>query len=292
MPDRQSSTRPLPPDASWVAFNGLTRRAAIAGTAFAAGFAAACQPVAASTIQTDASGIAESHQTTPGADGFAIPLFVAKPEGQGPFATIIVVHEIFGVHEWIKDVCRRLAKAGYMAVAPDLFARHGDATTISNFPELFAKIVAKTKDPEVLSDLDATTRWIDAHGGAPGRLGITGFCWGGRVVWLYAAHQPALSAGVAFYGRLKGDAPMQPIDLPAQLKAPVLGQYGGKDRGIPQSDVAQMNAALAAASDPSHITVYPQADHGFMADYRPSYNEAAAKQAWAAMLDWFETHIK
>ncbi|HTH27672.1 MAG TPA: dienelactone hydrolase family protein [Sphingobium sp.] len=282
MPDER-----LPPDCDWLAHYGLSRRTVLAGTAAGLGFAAACQPVSATTKITSSEGIDTASATVKAADGFAVPVYVARPKTRGPLPVIIVVHEIFGVHQWIKDICRRLAHEGYMAVAPDLFARAGDATKVADIPTLFQTIVAKTPDAQVLSDIDRTAAWADGHGGAAGKTGITGFCWGGRVVWLYAAHSAALKAGVAYYGRLKGEQPIQPLQVAGKLKAPVLGQYGGRDHGIPLSDVEAMNKALGQAGGKSRITVYPEADHGFMADYRPSYNEQAAKASWAAMLDWF-----
>ncbi len=281
----------LPPDQDWTSSFGISRRAVIAGAGVTVGFAAACQPVASTTTLTSSEGLETMNASVTAADGFAVPLYVAHPAGKGPWPTIIVVHEIFGVHEWVRDICRRFAKAGYMAVAPDLFARVGDATRIADIKQLIDTIVAKTSDDQVLSDIEAVGGWIGGHGGAANRIGITGFCWGGRVVWLAAAQTAAIRAGVAFYGRLTGDQPLQPLSLAAKLRAPVLGQYGGKDPGIPQSDVEAMNAALKSAGSPSHITLYPNAQHGFMADYRPSYSEADARQSWAATLDWFGKYL-
>ncbi len=282
----------LPPDVDWLAHYGMTRRRVLATSAATIGFAAACQPVSSSTQMTDAEGLATGTASTPGADGFAIPLFYARPEGTTPRSLIIVVHEIFGVHEWIKDICRRLAHAGYMAVAPDLFARAGDATKIPQIDTLIKTIVSKTPDDQVLSDIDRAVAWAGDNGATTERVGITGFCWGGRVVWLYAAHSPNLDAGVAFYGRLTGEQPLTPLKLADKLKAPVLGQYGALDKGIPVADVEAMNAALKAAGSPSHIQLYPQADHGFMADYRPSFNEESATVSWRATLDWFGKYVR
>ncbi|MEJ7934337.1 dienelactone hydrolase family protein [Sphingobium sp. AN558] len=288
----------LPEDRNWLATTGLDRRHVLAGGAFAAGFAAACRPVASSAIQTPADGLAEELVTIRAADGFAMPAFVARPAGGKAAPIICIVHEIFGVHEWIRDICRRLAKAGYYAIAPDLFARHGDATKIADFKLLIDTIVSKAPDAQVLSDIDATYGWAGRHGGDAARRGITGFCWGGRTVWLYAAHSAKLDAGVAYYGRIVSQkTPLQPLSAVEQaglLKAPVLGQYGGLDKGIPLADVEAMRAALAKAgkSPPDAITVYPEADHGFMADYRPSYNRQAATAAWDATLDWFARYVK
>jgi carboxymethylenebutenolidase len=290
MHDDPQST-PLPPDCDWLAHYGVSRRSVVMGAATSIGFAAACHPVASTAKNTTAEGLDVSTASVKAADGFAVPLFIAKPKGGKPAPVIIVVHEVFGVHEWIRDMCRRFAHAGFMAVAPDLFARAGDATKVSDMQVLFKTIVAPTPDTQVLSDIDTVVDWADKNGAATGLRGITGFCWGGRIVWLYATHSASMKAGVAFYGRLTGDQELQPLKLVNQMKFPVLGQYGGRDKGIPQSDVEAMNAALKAAGNPSHIIVHPDADHGFMADYRPSYNEAAAKQAWAAALDWFHSHL-
>ncbi|NIJ15697.1 dienelactone hydrolase family protein [Sphingobium vermicomposti] len=288
----------LPDDRNWIGSTGLDRRKLLASGAFAAGFAAACRPVSSSAVQTSGEGLKEEQVSIPTRDGFAMPAFCARPAAAKNAPVICVVHEIFGVHEWIRDICRRFATQGYHAVAPDLFARHGDATKIADFKQLIDMIVAKAPDEQVLSDIDATYDWAGLHGGDASRRGITGFCWGGRIVWLYAAHSVALDAGVAFYGRLVSDQtalqPLRVIDQAAALKAPVLGQYGALDKGIPVADVEAMRAALQAAgkSPPDEITLYPQADHGFMADYRPSYNEAAAKAAWSATLDWFGRYVK
>ncbi len=283
MDQTQPPRSPLPVDQDWTRLAGVDRRALLGGGAFAAGFAAACQPVAATTIRTEA--VIERQERVQGTDGFAIPVFTARLRPRGNWPVIVVVHEIFGVHEWVKDICRRFARAGFLAVAPDLFARAGDATKISDFKLLRDTIVSKTPDAQVLADLDKVVAWTAGNGGRAGEVGITGFCWGGRVVWLACAHSTAYRAGVAFYGRLTGEK-LNPLDEVRQLKAPVLGLYGGKDRGIPTADVETMNAALKAAGSPSHIRLFPEADHGFMADYRPSYNEPAAITAWAAALDW------
>ncbi|MGC4251203.1 MAG: dienelactone hydrolase family protein [Sphingobium sp.] len=288
----------LPEDRNWIGSAGLDRRRLLIGGTFAAGFAAACRPVSSSAIQTSAEGLAEESVTIPASDGFAMPAFVARP-AQGKDAPVIcVVHEIFGVHEWIRDICRRFAKAGYYAIAPDLFARHGDATKIADFKELIGTIVSKAPDAQVLADIDSAYGWAGSHGGDGTRRGITGFCWGGRIVWLYAAHSAQLDAGVAFYGRIVSEKtalqPLSAIEEAAKLKAPVLGQYGALDKGIPLADVDAMRAALkqAGKTPPDEITVYPGADHGFMADYRPSYHEASAKAAWTATLGWFDRYVK
>jgi carboxymethylenebutenolidase len=211
---------------------------------------------------------------------------------------VLVVQEIFGVHDYIKDVCRRLAKSGYQAIAPELYARQGDPRQSSNVQEVLTQIVAKVPDAQVLADLDACVSWARANGGNVGRLGITGFCWGGRITWLYAAHNPQLKAGVAWYGKLVGAAsgltPKQPIDLAARLHAPVLGLYGGVDPGIPADTVEQMKKALASAANPasqaSTIHVYEKAPHAFHADYRPSYRKAEAEDGWRRLQAWFREH--
>jgi carboxymethylenebutenolidase len=213
------------------------------------------------------------------------------PKGDGPFTAIVVVHEIFGVHEYIRDVCRRLAVAGYFAVAPDLYARQGDVTKMADREEIIA-LVGRVSDAQVFADLGATLAWAASTGRArPERPGITGFCWGGRIVWLWAARKPALGAGVAWYGRLQSAPtelqPRSPIDVAPTLRVPVLGLYGGKDAGIPLASIEQMQAALRAGTGGSEIVVYPEAQHGFHADYRPTYDAAAAADGWKRMLDWF-----
>jgi len=210
------------------------------------------------------------------------------------FPLILVVQEIFGVHEHIKDICRRLAKAGFMAIAPELYARQGDVSGMEDIQAILRDVVSKVPDEQVMSDLDAAVTWSEKNGGDPNRLSITGFCWGGRIVWLYAAHNPRLKAGAAWYGRLTGpkneNNPKQPVDVAAELKAPVLGLYGGKDTGIGQDQVEAMRSAIKAANGSSRIQVYNEAPHGFNADYRPSFREFDAKDAWQRMLIWFRQH--
>lgn len=294
----QRTTDRLAEDVNWVGSTGLQRRHVLTGGAFAAGFAAACRPIASSAVQTPGDGLKEETVSIRASDGFAMPAFVARPASGKPAPVIVVVHEIFGVHEWIRDMCRRFAREGYYAIAPDLFARHGDATKVADFKQLVGTIVSKASDAQVMTDVDTTYVWAATHGGDGERRGITGFCWGGRVVWLYAAHSAALKAGVAFYGRLVSDKtalqPLSAIEEVGKLKAPVLGQYGALDKGIPVADIEAMRAALKTAgkSPPDAITVHQGADHGFMADYRPSYNEAAAKQAWSETLAWFGKYVK
>ncbi|MBL9009561.1 MAG: dienelactone hydrolase family protein [Alphaproteobacteria bacterium] len=267
----------------------LSRRA-FSITALGAGFAAAVSPVAASAIATPADGLDIAEVQVPVADG-AIPAYRARPAGRTAEAVVIVTQEIFGVHEHIKDLCRRLARTGYYAIAPALYARQGDPAPYTDIDKLVEDIVSKVPDAQVMADLDATASFAASERADSAKLAITGFCWGGRIVWLYAAHNPSLKAGAAWYGRLVGESnalrPKHPIDVAADLKAPVLGLYGGKDQGIPLDTVERMNAALTAAGSPSRIIVYPEAPHGFNADYRPSYVEADAADAWAKMLAWF-----
>jgi carboxymethylenebutenolidase len=261
----------------------------------AAGFAAAVRPIAAETaIATDTGGLEAGEIRIPVADG-ELPAYRAMPATGGPFPVVLVVQEIFGVHEHIRDVCRRLAKAGYMAVAAELYARQGDVSAMTDIKEIIAKVVSKVPDAQVMSDLDAVAAYAKASGsGDTARLGITGFCWGGRITWLYAAHSGQLKAGVAWYGKLVGDTsantPRHPVDLAAELKAPVLGLYGGADQGIPLETVERMRSACQAAGKTCEIIVYPDAPHAFHADYRPSYRPEAAKDGWARMLAWFRTH--
>ena len=274
--------------------SALTRREVIA-TSLAVGFAVAAGPVAADTvITTDTTGITAGEVKIPTGDG-EIPAYRALPEKAGRYPVVLVVQEIFGVHEHIKDLCRRFAKQGYLAIAPELYARQGDPSKYQDWKQLFAELVSKVPDAQVMSDLDAAVAWAAKSGaGDPARVAVTGFCWGGRITWLYAAHSKTLKAGVAWYGRLDGRhtelQPQYPIDVAAVLHAPVLGLYGGKDQGIPLTDVDAMKAALAAAKSPSEIVVYPDAGHGFLADYRPSYDAHAAADGWARCLAWFKAH--
>jgi carboxymethylenebutenolidase len=258
----------------------------------AVGFALAVHPIGAQTITTDTKGLTAGEVQIPMADGKMVPAYRARPSGSGKFATVLVVQEIFGVHEHIKDLCRRLAKSGYMAVATEMFARQGDVSKIENVQEIIDKVVSKVPDSQVMSDLDSTVAWAAKNSGSSDRLAITGFCWGGRIVWLYAAHNPKLIAGAAWYGRLEGErnamTPKNPIDYAAVLKAPVIGFYGGKDTGIPPESIERMRAALSVTGDFSLITVYPEAQHGFNADYRPSYKKDDAQDAWQKMLLWFK----
>jgi len=279
---------------SLIGKTALTRREMMM-TTLAVGFAAATLPVHAETlITTSAEGLTAGEVKIPVADG-EIPAYRAMPAKGSAFPVVLVVQEIFGVHEHIKDVCRRFAKEGYCAIAPEMYARQGDVSKLTDYREIFAQVVSKVPDAQVMSDLDAAVAWAAKTGsGDPARVAVTGFCWGGRITWLYAAHNSKLKAGVAWYGRLTGQPtelqPRYPIDVAAELKAPVLGLYGEKDQGIPLEDVEKMRAALAAAKQPSEIVVFPDAPHGFHADYRPSFREAAARDAWAQCLAWFRKH--
>jgi carboxymethylenebutenolidase len=257
------------------------------------GFAAAVLPVSATTITTDSAGLIAGEVEIPAGDT-RVPGYRAMPAQGTAFPTVLVVQEIFGVHEHIKDLCRRLAKSGYLAIAPSLYERQGDVSGIEDVQELYTKVVMHVPDAQVLSDLDATVAWAEKNHGDTGRLAITGFCWGGRIVWLYAAHSAKLKAGAAWYGRLTNPKtpvwPKHPVDIAADLKAPVIGFYGGQDTGIPLDTVEAMRDAIKAAHKPAEIIVYPEAQHGFCADYRPNYNAAAATDAWQKMLAFFRQH--
>jgi len=271
----------------------LTRRGFVV-TTLAAGFALSVQPVSAETITTDTQGLEAGEVKIPVPDG-SIPAYRAMPAKGGPFPVIVVVQEIFGVHDYIKDICRRLAKLGYYAIAPELYARQGDVSKIMAIPEIITKVVSKVPDSQVMSDLDATVAYVKTTGKVDAaKLGVTGFCWGGRITWLYSAHNPAVKAGVAWYGRLAGPAtpmtPKQPMEVVAQLKAPVLGLYGEKDGGIPVDSVEKMKAALRAEGKPGEIVLYPDTGHGFHADYRESYSPKAAEDGWKRLLEWFRKY--
>lgn len=271
----------------------VSRREFVAGS-LAAGFALAVQPVCAQTmITTDAAGLAAGEVKIPTANG-DIPAYRAMPANGKNFATILVVQEIFGVHEHIKDVCRRFAKAGYLAVAPEMYYRQGDVSKLKDNKEIFAQVVSKVPDAQVMADLDAAAAWASKNGGDGKRLGITGFCWGGRITWLYTAHNPNVKAGVAWYGRLVGPSsdmtPKHPLDLVDRINAPVLGLYGGADAGIPNDTVEKMNAELKAKGKPSMIHLYPDTPHAFHADYRPSYRKEQAADGWKRATGWFKKH--
>lgn len=273
----------------------LSRRLFVV-TSLASGFALATQPIAAqSVITTDTNGLIAGEVKIP-VKGGEIPAYRAMPAKGRNFPTVLVVQEIFGVHEHIKDICRRFAKAGYLAVAPEMYARQGDVSNIpmNQISKIF-EIVGKVPDEQVMSDLDAAAAWARKNNGAD-KLAITGFCWGGRIVWLYAAHNPKLKAGVAWYGRLavpQQVSPLQPkhpVELAKDLKAPVLGLYAGKDQGIPLNTVEDMKKALKDAGKAGEIIVYPNSQHGFYADYRPSYDKESAQDAWKRLLEWFKKY--
>jgi carboxymethylenebutenolidase len=268
----------------------LSRRGFVV-TTLAAGFAASVRPAGA-TIVTDTTGLVAGEVKIPVADG-TIPAYRAEPASGGPFPILLVIEEIFGVHEHIKDMCRRFAKAGYLAVAPELYARLGDVVAMSDIHEVIAT-VNKAPDLQTMSDLDATLHWAAGNGGDAKRAGITGWCRGGRTVWMYAAHNPALKAGVAWYGPLSNkptDAmPTSPLDVATTIKVPVLGLYAGLDKNIPETDIDAMKAKLAAAGEESEFVVYPDAEHGFNADYRESYNARDAADGYRRCLDWLKAH--
>lgn len=273
--------------------DGVDRRGFLK-TAFGTGFAAAALPVAAQTvIRTDTSGLTAGDVSIT-VNGQKVPVYRAQPEGKTGLPVVLVVSEIFGVHEHIADVARRFARQGYLALAPDLFVRQGDPAKMASIPEIQKEIISKVPDAQVMADLDACAAWAKDNGGNTDKLGITGFCWGGRITWLYAAHNPKVKAGVAWYGRLVGDktelTPAQPVDISAKLKTPVLGLYGGKDGGIPLESVERMKGELAKGRSKSEFVVYQNAGHAFHADYRPSYVEADARDGWQRCLAWFKMH--
>jgi carboxymethylenebutenolidase len=250
-------------------------------------------PVSAETITTDSNGLVAGEVKIP-VPGGGIPGYRAMPATGGPFPVVLVVHEVFGVHEHIKDVCRRFAKIGYFALSPALYAREGDVSGLSDIKEI-QKVVGKVPENQVATDLDAAVAWAKSTGKADTtKLGITGFCWGGRQVWLYAAHNPDLRAGVAWYGPLQRPktemTPDNPIDLAKRINAPILGLYGGADPAIPVAQIEEMRSALRAAGKPSEIVIYPDTPHAFFADYRASYRPDRAKAGWKRLQAWFKDH--
>ena len=262
-------------------------------TTLMTGFTAAVARADTAPIHTDSAGLDAGEAQIPVADGH-LPAYYARPQGAGPFPIIVVIEEIFGVHEYIKDVCRRLAKLGYLAVAPELYARIADLSKMTDPHEIVAKVISKAPDATMLSDLDSTTVWAGANHGDLNRLGVTGFCRGGRDTWLFAEHNPHLKAAVAWYGPVKGAVstiqPHTATDLAASLHCPLLGLYGGQDPSIKPADV---QAAAQVARDAGHaieIKVFPDAGHGFHADYRATYNQAAAQAGWSEALAWFKSH--
>jgi carboxymethylenebutenolidase len=276
--------------------NGATRRSALKA-ALGVGYAATALPIMAQTaIKTSSEGL-KAGETTFEVNGFKVPAYYAAPAGKTNLPVILVIQEIFGVHEYIADTARRFAKAGYLAIAPELFARQGDPTQYGEMAKLMAEVVSKVPDAQVMADLDGAVKWAGANGGDTGKVGITGFCWGGRVTWLYSAHNPAVKAGVAWYGRLVGAStdltPKHPVDIAPILHGKVLGLYGGQDTGIPLDTVERMKAALAAgspAAKASQFVVYPDAPHAFHADYRPSFRKEPAEDGWKRALAWFKAN--
>ena len=275
---------------------GATRRTALKA-ALGVGYAAAALPIMAQTaIKTPSDGLTVG-EVMVDVNGFKMPVYRAAPAGKTGLPVVLVLSEIFGVHEHIADIARRFAQQGYMALAPELFIRQGDAQSYGEMAKLMSEVIGKVPDAQVMGDLDATVKWAAANGGDTSRLGVTGFCWGGRQVWLYAAHNPAVKAGVAWYGRLVGQVsdltPKHPLDIAANIHGPVLGLYGGADTGIPLDTVDKMKAALAAgdaAAKASQFVVYPDAPHAFHADYRPSYRKEAAQDGWKRATDWFKAN--
>jgi carboxymethylenebutenolidase len=274
--------------------SGINRRNTLKA-AFGVGYAASVLPVMAQTaVKTSSEGLVAG-EVTINVNGFKMAAYRSAPAGKSNLPVVLVIQEIFGVHEYIADVTRRFAKMGYLAIAPELFARQGDPSQYGEMAKLMSEVVSKVPDAQVLGDLDACVAWAAANGGNTDKLGITGFCWGGRQTWLYSAHNPKVKAGVAWYGRLEGASnpltPSNPIDHVATLKAPVLGLYGEKDTGIPLTSVDKMKAALAtgnAAAKASQFVIYPEAPHAFHADYRPSFRAEAAKDGWTRALAWFK----
>jgi carboxymethylenebutenolidase len=272
----------------------FSRRKFIVVTTLAAGFALAVHPIFAQVIKTDSQGLVAGEVKIPVKDG-EIPAYRAMPATGDNFPVVLVVQEIFGVHEHIQDICRRFAKLGYLAIAPEMFARQGDVSKMSDIQEIISKVVSKVPDAQVMSDLDATVAWAQKSSkGNIDKLGITGFCWGGRITWLYSAYNPKVKAGVAWYGRLVSDStpltPKHPVDIAADLKVPVLGLYGGSDEGIPVTTVEKMRDALKAGNSGSEIIVYPDTPHGFHADYRPTYRKEQAEDGWKRLQEWFKKY--
>jgi len=278
-----------------------TRRLALQ-TALGLGYAASAAPLMAQTaVKTSSEGLIEG-EVVIDVNGFKMPAYRSAPKGKTNLPVVLVISEIFGVHEYIADVTRRFAKAGYLAIAPELFVRQGDPSSYGEIAKLQAEIISKVPDAQVMADLDAALKWASKNGGNANRAAITGFCWGGRITWLYAAHNPKLKAGVAWYGRVEGQTnannPKHAVDLAVQLKAPVLGLYGGDDAGIPVTSVNNMKEVLALsasrgnkAAKASEFVLYPDAPHAFHADYRPSYRAAPATDGWNRALAWFKQYV-
>ena len=275
---------------------GVDRRA-FTRAALGVGIAAAAGPVVAQTaIKTPTAGLMVG-EVTIDVGGFKLPAYRAAPAAARGAPVVLVISEILGVHEYIADVARRFAKAGYFAIAPELFVRQGDVQSYGEIAKLMSEVISKVPDSQVMGDLDACAAWARTEGADAAKLGVTGFCWGGRITWLYAAHNPAVKAGVAWYGRLVGNVsatePRHPVDLAGELKAPVLGLYGAADTGIPLDTVERMKAALAAGSPAaraSEFQIYPDAPHAFHADYRATYRKPAADDGWQRCMGWMRKH--
>jgi carboxymethylenebutenolidase len=274
-----------------------SRRTVLKTSALGVGYAAAAGAVVAQTsVKTSSEGLIAGEVMVE-VSGFKVPAYVARPAGKNNPPVVLVIQEVFGVHEYIADTARRFAKAGYLAIAPELFARQGDPTQYNVMADLQREIVMKVPDAQVMTDLDGMVAWARAHGGDASKVAITGFCWGGRITWLYAAHSKSVKAGVAWYGRLVGQVselqPKHPVDLAVTLNAPVLGLYGGADAGIPLDTVERMKAALktgSTAAQKSEFVIYEGAPHAFHADYRPSYRAEPAADGWKRCLDWFKAN--
>jgi len=278
-----------------------TRRLALQ-TALGIGYAASAMPLIAQTaIQTSAEGLT-SGRIEVDVNGFKVPAYRSAPAGKTNLPVVLVISEIFGVHEYIADITRRLAKEGYLAIAPEMFVRQGDASQYKEIAKLQSEIIAKVPDAQVMADLDATLQWATQNGGNANRVAITGFCWGGRITWLYAQHNAKVKAGVAWYGRMEGqtnpNTPKHPIEQVASLKAPVLGLYGGADTGIPVTSVNNMKEALAqaatkgnAAAKASEFVLYPDAPHAFHADYRASFRAGPAADGWSRAVAWLKQYV-
>ncbi len=262
-------------------------------TSLISGFTLATQRVEAQAIQTDASGLDAGETQIPVKDG-KLPAYYARPAKGTNFPVVLVNEEIFGVHEYIKDVCRRFAKLGYMAVAPEIYARIADLSKMTDVPTIFKDVISKKPDEELYSDLDSTLAWAAKNKGSATAIAETGFCRGGRTTWMYAAHNPKLKAAVAWYGPVKGATssiqPLTPMDIADKLKCPLLGLYGGKDTSIQVSDVEEAMAKAKAAHKTVELHVYPDSPHGFHADYRPSYHKDDAEDGWKRMLAWFKQY--
>lgn len=272
----------------------LSRRGFLV-TSLATGFALASSPVLANAISTDSKGLVAGEVNIPVVDG-QIPAYRAMPAGKGKFPVMLVVQEIFGVHEHIKDMCRRYAKMGYYAIAPEMFARQGDVSKLNDIQTILSEVVSKVPDAQVCADLDATLAFAKASGRADmKKTALVGYCWGGRTAWVYARHNSKLNAAVAYYGLLEGLKtpglrPEDPIDFAAEIKVPVLGLYSGIDAFVKQETIAKMRGLINKGGSGSEIVVFPNVDHGFNADYRPSYDKAAATYAQKLANDWFKKH--